>query len=210
MRSNQRGMATVEMLLSVPVLLLFMVLSLDFARSFKTRQGLEVAARHQAWAKARSRNGFEPGQPRPPSEGTAHRVHRVGVGEPLSIDYWPFHPLIRMDGEHDKNFNIVATTYRPPTFDRVKHQATVLADVRDSIQTLNFGTKWESEVWDLVAGKITVEGADVTQPIRRLRILAAGELLSRHYVQLWTHTSQGNGWWDVWKPLRARLFPELW
>ena len=202
-RSRSRGVAAIELLLSAPVLLLFMVLILDFARGIKTRQGIEIATRHQAWSKARARNRFEPGHPVPQSAEKTLAVHREGVGERLRVDYWPYKPLRRMEGKHDKNFVIVPTAYRPIV-------RAPLGALRSAINVLKFGgPPWESEVWDYVAGKITIEGAHVTQPIKRLRVLDAGEVDGKHYVQLWTHPdpSPGNplGWWNPWPPLADKL-----
>jgi len=77
-----RGSAAVEFLLSVPFLVLFCLLLMDFARGYLSAQRGQRAARHLAWTQ--SRHEEDGGMPPAPNAQQLHQIHYLERGGPVT------------------------------------------------------------------------------------------------------------------------------
>jgi len=77
-----RGSAAVELLLSVPFLVLFCFFITDFARGYLSAQRGQRAARHLAWTT--SRHEEDGASPPAPHADQLHAIHFQGRGGPVS------------------------------------------------------------------------------------------------------------------------------
>lgn len=77
-----RGGACVELLLSVPFLILFSIATFDFVRGARTVACADRAARHVAWAQSRHTEDEE--YPEPPSNDDLRSAHFYGTSAEIT------------------------------------------------------------------------------------------------------------------------------
>lgn len=172
-RRRTRGSAAVEFLLSVPFLVLFCLLMLDFARGQLSAQRGQRAARHMAWTQ--SRHEEEPALPPAPTAEQLHALHYEGRGGTVAAG---------TDTQHSEALGGILGK-------------DASEGIEAAAELIDLGRRFD----EFVLCIFDMTHASVTQHVSDLQWFAQGAAMTQeHWVALRAYREEDPGrhvgWWD--------------
>ncbi len=188
-RGRDRGSATVEIMLSVPFLVVFSLFAFDFARGYLSAQRGLRAARQVAWMY--SRHLDDSSKPDVPNDQTLLATHFDGKGG--------------------------AVTHATSTEqEKLPGPLSFLSDVGDALSDIMNVFDNDSRLgsyFSFMTGNIEMEKGTVTQGVTGLWRFAQGTTMTQnHWVALrsWREEDPGRhvGWWDPFVAIVDAITPK--